>query len=167
MDPRVKVSQADLQKELDLEMQLASAITQSSEAVSQARSVHEQLGKLAESTNGSLKDSVKALDSKMSAVLEGPKDPLPSAPTEPALAGSNSTMIALYKEVEKADAPPTVAQAEAFTKTEGELGAALKRWDEVKANELPPLNQQLRGAGLPELRLDLPPQQKAGGEDEE
>jgi len=167
MDPRVKISQAELQKKFDLEMQLATAITQSFQAVSQARSVHEQLGKLAESTKGSLKDSVQALDSKLSAVLEGPKDPLPSAPTEPALADSNSTMIALYKEVEKADAAPTGAQADAFAKTANDLTTAMKRWENVKTNELPALNHQLQTHGLPELRLDLPPQQQAGGENQE
>ncbi len=167
MDPRVKISQPELQKQFGLEMQLASAMTQSSEAVSQARSIHEQLGKLAATTNGSLKDSVKALDSKISTVLDGPKDPSPSAPSEPALADSNSTVIALYKEVEKADAQPTVAQAEAFTKTEGDFERALKRWIELKANELPALNRQLGAVGLPELHMDLPPQQQAGGENEE
>jgi len=167
MDPRVKISQAELQKKFSLEMQLASAVTESSKEVSQARSLHEQLGKLAESTNGSLKDSVKALESKISAVLEGPKDPSPSAPTEPALADSNSAVIALYKEVEKADAAPTVAQAEVFAKTEGDIENALKPWDELKGNEIPALNHQLGAAGLPELRLDLPPQQQAGGENEE
>ena len=37
----------------------------------------------------------------------------------------------------------------------------------VPSRLMPALNQKLRGAGLPELRLDLPPQQQAGGEDEE
>jgi hypothetical protein len=167
MDPRVETSQAGLQRKFELEMRIASAVTRSSEAVLQARSVREQLGKLAGTSNVPLKDSVKALDQQISAILEGPKDASPSASTEPALADSNSTIIALYKEVEKADAAPTVAQVAAFTKTERELEDALKRWAQVKTNEISALNRQLGAAGLPELRLDLPPQQQAGGGDKE
>jgi len=69
--------------------------------------------------------------------------------------------------VEKADTAPTVAQMEAFTKAKNELSEVVKSWDEMKEKEIPALNQQLHGAGLPELRLDLAPPQKAGGEDEE
>ena len=167
MDPRVKTSPAGLQKKFDLEMQLASALSRGSEAVSQARSVHEQLGKLDESAKGSLKDSVEALNEKISAILGGPADSATSDSQRSRLAPANSTVIALYKEVENADSPPTTAQVEAFANAENELVAAIKRWDEIKASELPVLNQQLRAAGLPELRLDLPPQQQAGGEDEE
>jgi hypothetical protein len=171
MDPRVKVSPADLQKKLEIEMQLASAVTRSSEAVMQARSIHEQLGKIAEAAKGPLKDSVKSLDEKASAVLNGPKDssgsPSSSSESEPALGASNGTLIALYKEVEKADAAPTVAAVEAFTKTESELASPLNRWEQLKTTDIPALNLKLRAAGLPELRMDLPPQQEAGGENEE
>ena len=167
MDPRVKNSLADLQKQLALEMQLASAVTRSSEAVSQARSIREQLGRLAETANGPLKHSIKAVDQEISAILGGPADSATRDSQKPALTASNSTAIALYKEVEKADAAPTVGQTDAFRKTEGEVGAAIQPWDVVKAKELPALNQQLRAAGLPELRLGVPAQQQAGGEDEE
>jgi len=167
MDPRVKTSPADLLKKLALEMQLASAMTQRSQAVLQARSIHEQLEKLSKSATGSLADSVEALEQEVSAILGGSLDSSTSDTQKPTLTAADGTVNALYKEVEKADAAPTIAQTEAFTKTESELAAAVKRWDGVKANELPAANQKLRGVGLPELRLDLPPQQQAGGEDEE
>jgi photosystem II stability/assembly factor-like uncharacterized protein len=167
MDPRVRTSPADLLKKLALEMQLASAMTQSSQAVLQARSIHEQLEKLSKSATGSLADSIEALEQEVSAILGGSLDSSTSDTQKPTLTAAAGTVNALYKEVEKADAAPTIAQTEAFTKTESELAAAVKRWDGVKANELPTANQKLRGVGLPELRLDLPPQQQAGGEDEE
>jgi len=163
MDPRVKTSQAGLQKKFDLEMELASAITRSSEAVLQARSIHEQLGKIP--ATGALQDAVKVLDGKISMLLDGLKDS--SASSEPALSTNNSTVIALYKEVEKADAAPTAAQTNAFTKIESALAPQLKRWDELKTEDVPALNHQLGTAGLPELRLDLPPQLQADGENEE
>jgi photosystem II stability/assembly factor-like uncharacterized protein len=167
MDPRVKTSLADLEKKLALETQLVAAMMRSSQAVSQARSIREQVENLAKSATGPLKDSVETLDQKTSAVLGGASDSANSDSEKPALVAAGSTVNALYKEVEKTDVAPTVAQTAAFTKVESELVAELKRWDGVKANELPALNQKLRGAGLPELRLDLPPQQQAGGEDED
>ncbi len=55
MDPRVKASTADLQQQFDVETKLASAVNESSEAVTQARTTHEQIAKLLEQASGSLK----------------------------------------------------------------------------------------------------------------
>src|SRR5258708_40190545 len=115
MDPRVKAPPAELQKKFDLEMHLASTVTQSSQAVMQARSVQEQLKKSAESANGRVSDSVKALEGKVSTLLDGPKD-ADAYKSEPALKASNSTAIALFTGVEKSDAEPTSAQSVAFAK---------------------------------------------------
>jgi photosystem II stability/assembly factor-like uncharacterized protein len=163
MDPRIKTPLSGLQKKFELEMRLASAVTQSSEAVTQARSVHEQLRKI--TGNGQLKESAKSLDDKISTLLDRPKDAPASAPG-PALSGANSQMVALYKEVEKSDAEPSTAQGEAFAKTSGDLAAALQRWNELKP-EIKSLNSQLTATGQPEIRLDLPPEQSYEGENEE
>ncbi len=167
MDPRVKTSPEGLRKQFDLEMQLSSAITQSSEAVFQARSVREQLQKIVGASNEALKGSIKALDEEISVVLDGPKDSTGSASAAPALGRANSNLIALYKEVEKADVEPTVAQSEAFTRTADELAATLKQWNELKNTELAALNRQLSASGMPEVRLDLRPPQPESGANEE
>ncbi len=83
------------------------------------------------------------------------------------LPAANLNVIALYGEIGKADAAPTVAQVDAANKTQSELSSMLAAWNQLKEHDLPSVNQQLKGAGLPELRLDLPPQQQEGGEDEE
>jgi photosystem II stability/assembly factor-like uncharacterized protein len=167
MDPRVKTSADGLKKQFDLEMQLASAVTQSSEAVLQARSVREQLQKLAGSSNESLRGSIKSLDEQISGLVDVPKDSSVSASPAPNLTGANKNLLALYKEVERADAEPTVAQLEAFSKTSGELAAALKPWNELKNTQLVALNRQLSASGMPEVRLDLRSQQPESGSNEE
>jgi hypothetical protein len=43
---------------------------------------------------------------------------------------------------------------EAAKKVEQDTSAVLKQWEELKTNALPGLNLTLRGAGLPELRLE-------------
>ena len=112
--------------------------------VLQARSLREQLGKL--TATGAVQDSIKALDGKLSALLDGPKDS--TAELEPALSANNSTVIALYKEVEKADATPTAAQQEAFQKTSSALAEQLKRWDELKTGDVAALNQREEPIGF-------------------
>ncbi len=159
MDPRVKTSPADLRKQLDLEMQLASAMTQGAQAMSQARSVREQLENLTKSTKGDLAESIENFDHEVAAI-QGTAD-------KPGLTAADEAVNALYKDVEKADVAPTEAQAKASAKTQNELKAAVEGWEEVKAKAMPEINRRLRGAGWPELRLDLAPSQEAGGVDED
>jgi len=54
----------------------------------------------------------------------------------------------------------------AFAKMGVEFDGLLKRWRGLKA-DISAINPKLTGAGLPELRLDRPPEQEAGGENEE
>ncbi len=164
MDPRVKTSPADLEKQLTLEMRLVSAITEGSRAVAQARSVREQLESLGKTANGALGESVEEMEGNVSGILGTGAN---SESEKPGLVATDGVINALYKDVEKADVGPTIAQTAAFTKAESELAAAMKRWDGVRANDLPALNQKLRAAGLPLLRLDLAPAQEAGGVDED
>ena len=162
MDPRVKTSTAGLETKLELEQQLATAISAGSKAVSEARSVHEQLIKLETSASPALKDAITSLNAKVSEVLEGGKEK-PGAP----LSETNSNLIALYKEIEKADVEPTVAQAKAASETRGQLSPQLTAWNELKARDISSLNERLRSAGQSEINLTEPPQEKEHGANEE
>src|SRR5581483_11535159 len=143
-----------------------SAVNHSSEAVTQARTTHEQITKLSEPASGTLKNSLESLDQKISKLLGVEKDANENAKS-PTLPAANTNVVALYGEVGQADAAPTIAQVTAANKTLSELSSMLAAWNQLKEQDLPSVNQQLKGAGLPELRLDLPPQQQEGGEDEE
>jgi hypothetical protein len=167
MDPRVRTSVADLQKQLARETQLVSAMAEGARAVSQARSVREQMEELAKSAKAPVADSIETLEKAISVLLSAAPGSTATDSQKPALVAADKTVNALYKEVEKADAAPTVAQTEAFAKAKNELSLGVKSWDDMKRKEIPALNEQLHGAGLPELRLDLAPSQEAGGVDEE
>jgi photosystem II stability/assembly factor-like uncharacterized protein len=159
MDPRVKTSSADLQKQLALEMRLVAAMEQGSKAVSQARSVREQMEAMAKNAKGNVAESTEDLEQQTAAIL--------GTAEKPALSAADGTVNALYKDVEKADVAPTGAQVEAFTKAKNELKVTLERWEGVKAKAIPELNLHLGEAGLPELKLDLAPTREAGGGDED
>ena len=121
MDPRVQASPADLQKQFELEMKVASGESQSSEALTQARSIDEQITKLLAAPTGQLKDSLTTLGNKVSELLEGDKDTTTGGMKEPALTDTTTNLIALYKAIDQADAAPTVAQIDASTKNEAAL----------------------------------------------
>jgi len=163
MDPRVKTSSAGLQKKFALSMKLYSALDESSKAVNQGRSVHEQLEDLSKSGSAPLKDAAGALDKKVTKLLDGEKD----SQSEIALSSVNGDVIALYKEVEKSDAEPTAAQATGTALLDTKLSQKLKEWGDLKNDELARLNQQLRAAGTTEIRLDLPPREPEHSQNEE
>jgi photosystem II stability/assembly factor-like uncharacterized protein len=162
MDPRVKTTMAGLKEKFELEMQLASAVSRSSEAVSQARSVQEQLTDLEKKQGSSFADAAKNLAGKVKALLDGDDDE-----AQPTLKAINNDAIDLYKETEKADAGPTLAQVNAKQHLESEMELAIKKWDRLKTNDLPAMNLQLPSVGLPGIRLDLPPREEETGENEE
>src|SRR5262249_39833130 len=111
MDPRVTTSTEGLRKKFELEMQLADAITESSKAVMQARSAQEQLERL-EDPASPMKEALESGNGKISELLDGTKE-AGAQKDEPVLKNTNNALIALYKEVEKADAEPTGAQLDA------------------------------------------------------
>jgi photosystem II stability/assembly factor-like uncharacterized protein len=152
MDPRVNASPADLEKQFDLEMRLASELTISTEAVTQARSVVDQLHKLG-SQSGALSESIKAFDQKVGTILRGPTAAVPGA-SEPTLTRANAAVDALYTGVGQADAAPTTAQINAAADTERDLSGLMKRWEEIKNTDLPALNRQLKSASLPDIHLE-------------
>jgi hypothetical protein len=165
MDPRVKASAADLQQQFEAETKLASAVSETSEAVTQARTVHEQISKLLDKAPDSLKDSLESLNRRISELLNADQDD--GAAKVPTLPATNANLITLYAEIDRADAAPTLAQVDAVNKNKAAFDGMLNRWNQLKSHDIPALNHDLKGAGLTELRLDLPPQQQEGGEDEE
>ncbi len=162
MDPRVKTTAAGLKEKFELETRLASAVSQSSEAVSQARSMQEQLANLEKKRGSSFADQARQLRTKLTLLLDADGDT-----AQPTLKTVNNDAIDLYKEAQQADAAPTAAQVNAEKRLENELTTVLKEWNSLKTKDLSALNLQLPSAGMPEIRLDLPPREEETGENEE
>jgi photosystem II stability/assembly factor-like uncharacterized protein len=164
MDPRVDTSFQGLKEKFNLEMSLVRALTESSEAILQARSVREQIAARQGAAPADLKDSLEQLDNAISSVLNGGSAAPPDAP---ALSTEGSNAIDLYKETEKADAAPTTQQSTAAAEIQQRLSPLLKRWREIESGRLPAVNRQLRAAGLEEIRSELPPKPAESGSNEE
>ena len=162
MDPRVKTTPAGVRAQFELARQLAAAVTTSSQAVSQARSVQEQLTELSRNKNSAIAESAKNLNLRVTGMLDGS-----GADSEQTLKSVNQNAIDLYKDVEKSDAAPTMAQTNASTVVAPRLSRLLAQWQDLKQKQLPTLDRQLRPAGIPEIRIDLPPKEQETGENEE
>jgi photosystem II stability/assembly factor-like uncharacterized protein len=155
MDPRVNMPASGIEQQFNLEMHLASELTTSTEALTQARSLLDQVKKANGQAAGAAAEPMKAFEEKVTTILRGPKSAGMGGPSTPTLTRENSAIGTLYESIGQADAVPTTAQVNAVADTERDLSAVMKEWDEVKNADLPVLNRQLKAANLPELRLEL------------
>jgi photosystem II stability/assembly factor-like uncharacterized protein len=167
MDPRVQISAAGLEKKFQLEMRLASLLSQTSKAVMQAGSIREPLQKLSQQATGPTRDSVQAFQTKLTAILGAPAGFAAPPTDEITLARVNGQVAVLYVQVWQADAEPTLTQSEAIVAAEHNATAVMKRWDALKTSDLPALNRALRGANLPEVQLETDSHKEEAVMDEE
>jgi len=151
MDPRVNVVSAGIEQQFKLETRLASELTTSTEAVTRANSVLDQLHKIAAQPSGALADSIKAFDQKVGTMLRGTTPPVPGAALEVTLTRANGAVGMLYESIGQADAAPTAAQINAVADTERDLSDVMKQWEQIKQSDLAALNRQLKSANLPEI----------------
>jgi photosystem II stability/assembly factor-like uncharacterized protein len=154
MDPRVKASQAALEKKLQTESSLAKLVDQTSKALLQAGSLRSPLQKLSEQTSGQTHDAVQNFQKKLDALLGTSAGFGAPSGSEVTLSRVNAQAAGLYGQVWNADAEPTVAQMDASAETAREAADVLKRWASLKTTDLAELNQALKQANFPELKID-------------
>jgi photosystem II stability/assembly factor-like uncharacterized protein len=165
IDPRVKTPKEGLAQMFQMESRLASMMTESASALAEARSARDQLQKLPAQASGPAATAVPALEKKLAAVLGGGEGPRGAGAAAPTLTAVSGAIGGLYAEVDRADARPTTAQRNATAETEKRFSEVMKQWKALKKTDLPSLNQQLRSANLPEVRLDSSPLVEDDSED--
>ncbi|MFY9909097.1 MAG: glycoside hydrolase [Candidatus Sulfotelmatobacter sp.] len=167
MDPRVKISNADLQKKFELETQLAALLRETSSPVMQVDTLRKPLEKLSQEATGAALDAVKNFQNKLNEIA-GQAAGFLAPPTEAVtLNRVNGQIAVLYGAVWQADAAPTMAQSEAATSVEHDAKQVMQRWEGLKISDLPTLNRALHDANLPEVNLEPHPHAEDSGMDEE
>jgi photosystem II stability/assembly factor-like uncharacterized protein len=167
MDPRVKVPTAALEKKFQLETRLASLLSETSRVAMQASSLHEPLQKLNQQAAGGVRDKLQAFETKLSAIV-GPSAGFAAPPADAiTLTRVNGQVATLYGQIWQVDAEPTASQSEAIEAVERDAADALKRWDALKATDLPALNRELRTAKLPEVQIESERHKEDAAMDEE
>jgi photosystem II stability/assembly factor-like uncharacterized protein len=164
MDPRITISPSALQKKFQMEMSLASLLTETSKALSQANSIRGALQKLTVPPKGAIHDSIESFQKKLADILGAAPASATQAEAK-TLTQANSQIGALYGQVWQADAEPTVAQSQASIPVQADAADAMKRWDMLRTSDLPALNRALRKANLPEVQVESNSHQEDSGMD--
>jgi hypothetical protein len=132
-------------------------------ALLEARSVREQLDRASKNAGGATAEAIKSLQQKLAAVMDPPAPA--SATSVPVLSTVNRVVNTLYEQIGLADARPTTAQTAESAKIEKDVAEVTRRWNQLKNRDLPSLNQELKGAGLQEIRPQAKSQQDEADED--
>jgi photosystem II stability/assembly factor-like uncharacterized protein len=177
MDPRIKTSEAELRKQLEMEMGSVEGMNESYEALRQLQSLRAQLkdrASVAKSLPASLTDAIHALD-KQAAEFEGTAQSaffgVPASGKQPEnFSTLNQHFGTLLAVADSADAAPTTQATAAFQELEGALDNLLARWKKLQQGDIRALNASLKNAGLTEVDPSKPPSSQpiadAGAEDE-
>jgi hypothetical protein len=124
-DPRMKMSIADLERQVALERKLASLMSDAARMTKEARKLADDLAKSSDPSAKALLPRVRALAGT------APQDPDEDDAPEP-LSRLASAAGSLYSEVGAVDAPPTAAQRELAKKIEQELGRTMAEWQKLR-----------------------------------
>jgi len=146
MDPRVKVAPLALAQQVALERRIVETMNQSFATVEKISRVRDQLKtaltQLKPGADAALIDSASALDKKAAELIavevQYPPVGIISAA---ALNGALGSLLGL---VESADAAPTAQANETFVIYQRSLNEQLAKWDQLKAKDIPALNELLR-----------------------
>jgi photosystem II stability/assembly factor-like uncharacterized protein len=150
-DPRVNVSQADLEKQSELATRIRDRVSAGHEAVNQMRSVREQVEGLKKrlGNDGGTKavlDSADALKKRIDAVEEKIIQPKSKSGEDPLNYPIQVTdqMMALQGTVESADTAPTAQSYAVFDALNARLETQLAAWRDVQSKELAALNELMK-----------------------
>src|SRR6266853_363091 len=175
MDPRIKTPLADLRKQFEMQSGSVEGMNESLEALSQARSVREQLKeRAAKAGKGAIAGAIAALD-KQAAELEGAAQSnffgLPPGAKQPENFSSlNQHFGGILSVSDSADAAPTTQATAVFTELKEALEKLVARWTKIRQQDIPALNAELQKAGLapvdPNKAPDAAPSVDGDGDDE-
>jgi hypothetical protein len=143
------MSEAELQEQLALSQQL-SELRVTLEPIGKVfDSLVQQLTKLREqSLPKNVEDKLNGLNARLKEL--GPPNARPGAP--PSLHALDSAKE-LFGQIQGVDAAPTDRVKAAVNEVRGQATALTKRWQEIVAQDVSALNQNLQAAGLPSVNF--------------
>jgi photosystem II stability/assembly factor-like uncharacterized protein len=155
MDPRVKVSAVDLQKQFDAATGVAHVQSEIAEAqhgvqqiLSQAQNRRSQVH-----DNSALLAALDALIMKADDIGGSPRarfGVIPSKPPkeQPDLSSLGAKFAQIFFAVNNGDAAPTVDAMQAFRAAQADNETVMARWTALTTKDLPAMNAQLQQAGI-------------------
>jgi hypothetical protein len=164
MDPRVKVTRAELQEQFDLALKVRDRVSAADQAVIAVRKLRDQVNERLEKAKYAERDrarkpmttALENLKEKLTGVEEAVyqvknrsgQDPL-NFPIK-----LNNKIAHLSSVIEGADARPTDQTYAAFKELSGELQTQLDHLDEAVNKDVPATNKLLSGKKIPAINVD-------------
>jgi hypothetical protein len=159
-DPRLKVTQADLQKQFDLLLKIRERVTQVHDTVNQIRDIRSQITALNKRLEGQpqakpVADAGKQLDQKMTGIEEvliqtkakSSQDVL-NYPIR-----LNNYLVALGGVVGSSDSPPTQASLDVYDMLSKQVDEQMAKWKQVVATDVPAYNDTVKKLDVPAVVL--------------
>ena len=154
LDPRVHVTQADLDKQLELALQVQAVVSSAHDAVNQIRTLHAQLDEVQKRLGPGQKniaDAAKSLDEKAVAVEDkliqsksrAGEDPL----NYPIMLADQ--MMALESSVDRSPAGPSEADYAVYNQLKPQIDEQLTAWRDLQAKDLAAFNEMMRRSNVP------------------
>ena len=155
MDPRVKTPVAELRQQFTLSQQVYNDLAKVAPAAEQADGTRKQLDGLKKNTGSAdLSAAIDTLNQKLQAV-GGSAARRPGTGTEaPTLVNVRTKLVGLLAVLQDADAAPTAQATSAVAEVEHTISPLLQQWEAIRSQDIPALNEKLRGARLGELKLE-------------
>jgi hypothetical protein len=162
-DPRLKVPQADLQKQFDLLVKIRDKFAETNDAINQIRDFREQINAINKRLKGdsrakSLADAGKGLDKKMTEVEE-------ALIQTKAKSGQdvlnfpirlNNHLAALASVVASADSAPTKQSYEIFDMLSKSVDDQLAKWKTIVSGDVRSYNDLIKQQEVPALLVKPP-----------
>jgi hypothetical protein len=155
MDPRVRISASELQRQFEA----ASAISRRQAEISEAQRDVKKLLSLAQGlrpqvqNNAGLLSGLDSLIQKAEDIAGPAPGPYGVVPTKPENLGPDLGSLAgkfarIFSAVNNGDAAPTVDAMRAFEMGHGQLQLVMAKWRRLITEDLPAVNSRLQGVGL-------------------
>jgi len=128
MDPRVKTSVADLQKQHDLSLQCYEGRKKCMDILKEIRQTRSMLQSQLTSAERHVAEKLGPLE-KQAGELEN----TPQGKPDPSFSRLNSAFASLHNLLQDSDRPPTTQVIEAIAKSQEQLELLITKWNELKA----------------------------------
>jgi hypothetical protein len=158
MDPRVKTPPAALQAQFSTSQEISARLRTLAPAATQAAELRKELQERLKSAPAGSETaaSISSLNEWMNTVLGAGGRRPGSANDQPTLAGLRTKYLALLGTLQEADDAPTTQTENGIAEVEQQFPQVMSKWQEMKDKQLPLLNEKLKAANLPEIKLAEP-----------
>ncbi len=151
LDPRMHPAAGELQQQLSLARRIDAAMDESFAAYAALQDLHAQLTALksqlmAEPAKAKLPQTVNALDQQVTMLADKPKE-------RSNFAAINRGLADLATQMDDGDRTPPASYYETFESYRVNTRTAMQHWQQLRSNEIPALDAQLKSLGMQPLKL--------------